>query len=249
MSVIGDPSVLAGAIVEAVANEPCFLFAGAGTATRAGLVTWFGYVEYLATVADKYEPLVAQLMRKYLKSNLLLEAAHLYKSCPSIPAGELYARMVEPFTQDKYQSKALLALASLPFAGVVTTNYDRSLHDALGGAKKTNVQCVELNDPTIKEALYWSHFFVARIHGRAEVPKSIILDADDYKTIYANSEYQDFLHYVLTQKTCLFVGFSFLDPAINRILNYIAEKGVQPKETLCTGPASARWSCREACEL
>jgi hypothetical protein len=61
-------------------------------------------------------------------------------------------------------------------------------------------------------------------------PRSIVLDSDDYKQLYANDEYQDFLHHVLTQKTCLFLGFSFLDPAIDRILNYIAEKGVQPKK-------------------
>jgi hypothetical protein len=230
VNVISKPLVLADAIVAAFSNDQCFLFAGAGTAARAGLTTWFSYIECLATVADKYEPLVAQLMRKYLQSNLLLEAAHLYKTCPAIPVGELYAKLAEPFGQTKYDPTALLSLVSLPFAGIVTTNYDRSLHDALAKAKKITAQCVELNDPTLKEALYWSTFYIGRIHGRAEVPRSIVLDADDYKAIYANAEYQDFLHHVLTQKTCLFIGFSFLDPAIDRILSYIAEKGVQPKK-------------------
>src|SRR5207253_4621118 len=160
--VINDPSLLASAIAEAIGNEPCFLFAGAGTAVRAGLASWFTYIEYLATVAEKYEPLVAQLMRKYLESKLLLEAAHLYKTCPTIPTGELYAKLAEPFSENKYDSQNLSTLASLPFAGVVSTNYDRSLHDAFGKVKRTNVQCVELNDPTIKEALYWTKFFIAR---------------------------------------------------------------------------------------
>jgi hypothetical protein len=230
MAIIREPSLLAKTIAEAIGNEPCFLFAGAGIAARAGLKTWFTYIEHLATVAEKYEPLIAQLMRKWLESKLLLEAAHLYKTCPQIPTGERYSKLAEPFIDTQYDAAVLSPLASLPFAGVVTTNYDRSLHDAFGKARQTAPPCVELHDPALREALYWSTFYIARVHGRAEVPKSIVLDVDDYNSLYSNSEYQDFLHHVLTQKTCLFVGFSFLDPAIDRILQYIADRGVQPKK-------------------
>src|SRR5207244_13172169 len=74
------------------------------------------------------------------------------------------------------------------------------------------------------------------IDGRSEVRTISILDAEDYRALDANSEYQDFLHHILTQKACLFVGFSFLDPAIDRILTYIADKGVQPKKHYAVVP-------------
>jgi hypothetical protein len=174
---------------------------------------------------------------KRLKEGLLLEAAHLYKICIDVPEGERYDQLAAPFR--KYDQNSLLSLASLPFETVITTNYDRSLHDAFGRMRHEAPKSVELKDPTLKECLYWKDFYIARIHGRAEVPRSIILDTEDYRQLYEDTEYSDFLHHVFTQKRCVFVGFSFVDPAIDRILQFIRDKGVQPKKHLAFVPDDA----------
>jgi hypothetical protein len=236
---ISDPAALAAILTARLSEDRCFLFAGAGTSARAGLPTWAGYLEWLADIACAYEPLIGELMKKRISNNLLLEAAHFYKSCTDIPVGERYAKLSEPFISGKYDSTRLLPLAALPFSGVVTTNYDRSLHDCFSHGRAAAPLAVELRDPSMRECLYWKDFYIARIHGRAEVPHSLVLDSADYDSLYEDAEYQDFLHHLFTHFRCIFIGFSFLDPAIERLLSYIAAKGVFPKKHVAVVPPSS----------
>lgn len=68
-------------------------------------------------------------------------------------------------------------------------------------------------------------YFVARIHGRAEIPKTIVLYPQTYELLKGNSVYKDFLLSLLTTRPCLFLGFSFLDPAITHVLKDYEETG------------------------
>jgi hypothetical protein len=178
-------------------------------------------------VAERYEAATAQLIRSRIGTSNYLEAAAYYKSCIAIPVGEKQKYLTEPFDKDKYSIDGLLSLSSLPFRAIVTTNYDRALHDAYSQIRRVAPQCVELNDGTLKRAAFWEHY-IARIHGRAEVPESLILDNIDYNNLYTNAEYEDFLKVLLTQNRCVFVGFSFFDPAIARIFQFIKDKGTFP---------------------
>ncbi|MBK7672633.1 MAG: SIR2 family protein [bacterium] len=69
-------------------------------------------------------------------------------------------------------------------------------------------------------------YFIARIHGSAEVPSSIVFDAQGYSRIGDDINYIDFLMDVFRRRSVLFVGFSFLDPAIEHVLKvYIDRHG------------------------
>jgi hypothetical protein len=232
-----DSKALTKKLRELFDSERLGLFAGAGVSARAGLPVWHKYLEYLASVADNYEPLVASLIRKRIESNLLIQAADAYMSCVEIPLGERMNRLQDPLSSKHSDPNKIISLAKMPFDFVVTTNYDRTIHDACTKARKTT-KPAELNDTTLGHALYWEDFFVARIHGRAEVPQSIILDSAGYKSLDTNAEYNDFLHQTFKRRSCLFVGFSFFDPAINKILNFISEKGIQPKKHYALVPLS-----------
>src|SRR5206468_1903317 len=93
--------------------------------------TWSSYLEHLAAVAQQYEPETAALMRKRAANGQFLEAGQLYKTCTEIPRGVMYERLVEPFKA--YDATKLRALVALPNAAIVTTNFDRALHDAYQG--------------------------------------------------------------------------------------------------------------------
>lgn len=148
---------LTSRIIDFVRQKGSCLFAGAGVGKRAGLPTWPEYLEYLASVAGRYEEETAALMRKRLKTNHYLQAAELYKECIEIPNGEKYREFALPFTSaPNYSPNRLRALMALPFSAVVTTNYDRSLHDAYfslfkkrkeSGLTLKAPQFVELGDP------------------------------------------------------------------------------------------------------
>ncbi len=196
------------------------LFAGAGVGVKAGLPTWPQFMEHLAKVADQHDPPTGNLIRLRSEAGYYLQAAAVYKTCPQIPPGVLYEQIAAPFISIPAVSE-LHGLASLPFTAVITTNYDRSLHDAVANVMKKSPNTVELSDPTMTRAPYFTDFYIARVHGRAEVPESIIFADDDYKALTENDGYIDFLHHVFTRYSCLFVGFSFVDPAIEGIFKTI----------------------------
>jgi len=215
------------------------LFAGAGVGQRAGLPTWDGYLEYLASVAENYEKETALLMRKRIRSRLYPEAADLYKMCPVIPEGVKYENLASPF--NSYSADKLHALMALPFSAVVTTNYDFSLHDAYvnlfsrqkeSALNLTAAKYVELGDASMKQAQYWLDFFIARLHGRAEIPTTIVIDSRDYERIEKDTSYQEFLVHIFKNYKCLFVGYSFLDPAINSVFRLMHDTLPQPFPSL-----------------
>ncbi|MSM41074.1 MAG: hypothetical protein GJT30_15765 [Geobacter sp.] len=203
------------------------LFAGAGVGVKSGLPTWHGYLDMLIELAIKYEEATADLMKSRVKDNMLLEAATLFIDCPFIPEGEKYKALSDPFIKN-INPRELLPLVALPFSSIVTTNYDRSLYDAYytlynnqiaSGLSLKSPLPVELGDPSMKQAIYWTEYFIARIHGRAEIPKSIVIDKDGYRRLDEDPSYQDFLLHILKNYHCLFIGFSFIDPAINKIFS------------------------------
>ncbi len=223
---LSKPEDLGSALVGILQAGSTTLFAGAGVSARAGLPVWSSYLELLAQVVEPKEHLIAELIRKRISEGSYLLAAHYYKTSTEIPKGERYAKLAEPFRSGKYDPRPLQALTALPFASVVTTNYDRALHDAYAATHGKSPLHVELDDSTLDSAFFNREFFIARIHGKAEAPEGMVLDADDYERLYKNNSYNDFLHSLFTQRQCVFIGFSFDDPAISRILQFISERGI-----------------------
>jgi len=131
--------------------------------------------------------------------------------------------MAEPFRLIPDNLDVLEPLLSLPFTGIVTTNYDRSLHETCARFWRHAVRPLELRDATLRNGASISEPFIARIHGRAEVPESMVVDAYDYERLNDDFDYKDFLVSVLRQRPTIFLGFSFLDPAISKILKFYGE--------------------------
>ena len=188
------------------------LFAGAGVGARCGLPDWQQYLAYLTNVAARFELETASLMGVRVGQGLLAEAVSMFKRCPLIPEADKFLELAAPFGHERYKPKALHALTALPFYAIATTNYDRCLHDSYAAVNHRAPATAELGDATLRQALYkWNSFYIARIHGRAEVPKSIVIATEDYDRLEQDSDYTEFLFHVLTRTACLFVGYSFVD--------------------------------------
>lgn len=204
-------------------NANVILFAGAGVGAHAGFPTWRQYLEHLARIAEKYDPLGAELMRNRVANDYFTSAATIYKRNPRMPEGEKYKGLAEPFLNSG-EPKELNALLSLQFSAIVTTNFDRALHDSYAEVTQTSPIQVELDDNSLKSAVYLENFYIARIHGRAEFPANFVLDDMDFEEVNSNPQYIDFLLHILTHTTCIFIGYSFLDPAIANVLAILSEK-------------------------
>jgi hypothetical protein len=214
------PNQLADAL-RAFLNRPNpLLFAGAGVGCRVGYPDWDAYIEHLAKAADEFRDSdSAVLIRKRLEQRNHLGAATVFKTSTMIPEGERWRVIAEPFTTPAGDDDLdkLVALVSLPFTAILTTNYEQSLHDACARSRGRWVTPIERN--TLRGASLNREFFVARIHGSAVEPTSMVVDASDYSLLRQDSNYLDFLLHTLTSRSCLFVGFSFLDPAITHVLD------------------------------
>jgi len=227
-----SPDELVASLEKYLRCGDCVLFAGAGTSARVGLPTWSQYMEHLASVCEQHNDSVsASLVRQRVLDGDFLEAATVYKSCKRIPTGERFRLLAEPFSflPADTELEKLYPLLRLPFAAIVTTNYDRVLHEGYvrsaeerrfhGDQRPAWPIPIERNDGSLRGAALRHDFFIARIHGRAEMPASIIIDNRDYELLAQDSDYQDFLLELLRTRVCLFVGFSFLDPAIQEVLS------------------------------
>jgi hypothetical protein len=229
---------IASFICDHVKSEQLTLFAGAGVGVQAGLPDWKTYLEDLIAFTAQYEPESAELMRKRIAGDHYPEAAHYYKTCIAIPDGIKAKKLVEPFK--KYDPNKLRQLVRLPFTGIVTTNYDFSLHDAWAASYQKAPHSFESDEASLRAAVFDNEFHIARIHGRADLPDSIIVEVDDYKKLAANQGYIDFLSRVFLHKTCLFLGFSFVDPAIRGVLQIVRMKfGAYPRNHYALLPVGA----------
>jgi hypothetical protein len=122
-------------------------------------------------------------------------------------------------------------LARLPFRACVTTNFDKAFHDSYAIVSRQSALEFNLDDEkSLRAAAYEEQYFIARIHGRVEVPQTMVLAAEDYRNLLNNESYLSLLEHIFTRRQVLFVGFSFLDPAIRHVFRAIEKKIGSPHD-------------------
>jgi hypothetical protein len=228
---LSSPEEVAKFLDDRFSGPDVILFAGAGVGKRIQLPDWPEYVELLAKFAEGYEKPTADLMRLRAAENQYAEAFEFLNRCRPIVAAERYRALAAPFLQCAYDPAPLKSLVSLPFKSIATTNFDSSLLEAYVQSKGKLPKTAGPSDTPLKECPYWDEFFVARIHGKVEHPPSMVLSTEAYARLENDAGYIDFLNHILTHKRCLFIGFSFIDPAIGNVLRSIADKSIISKET------------------
>lgn len=205
------------------ASENPILFAGAGVGARAGLPIWAEYLDNIADEVIAHDPICGQLMKKYVKEGHLTKAVSVMMISPDIREGEKYTFIAAPLKT--YDSNLLVPLVKLPFQAIVTTNFEKSLHDAF--AKVHGKSALEFNlddEGGLAAAAYEDDAFIARIHGRVELPKTMLLAEEHFAKLINVDAYVSFLEHIFTRRQVLFVGFSFLDPAIRHVFRVIDRK-------------------------
>lgn len=234
-------------LANTVGAGDALLFAGAGCSALIRIPVWGEYLKSLADEAERFEPETAALMRKRITTGDYLAAATLFKRFLKAPPGEIYAALSRPFRPGTYDFTPLLPLASLPFSGIVTTNYDSSLFEArvqIASREKTAVPQL-LTTRETKGAAYCDVPFVLFLHGRASIPtqaERIVFDEQDYRECYEDDpSFTDGLLQLFSSRTCVFLGFSFKDPGIDSVLRtWTKRRGPAfPKTHLAVLPRSA----------
>lgn len=197
------------------------LFAGAGIAAQAGCRTWIPMLTALAKRIEPRDTPTSALMTKHITANRLELAADLFMQSTEVTKPEALSWIVDAIGIP--DPKQIHVLACLPFKFAVTTNYDRALHDAYAAVRSGSAIDAHTFDPILRNAPFIENqYYVARLHGRLEVPESMVLTTNQYADLLREeSFYKTFLFYALTRSQLLFIGFSFVDPGIAHVLKVI----------------------------
>ena len=237
-------------LIELVASGEAVLMVGAGSSARVGYVTWDGLMKELEDLAiecgEGFE--IDNLKREKAS----LEYAEDIKSHISRKRGSpsrYYARLQHLFSpKDPPFADFHRKLVSLPFRGILTTNYDAVLEAALGEIEpKTAYDNSFVID---EDSAGRVHEFlmsmnndrrmtkrIAHLHGKFDQGNSIILSIEDYQKKYGlsldeetgepQSEIAWTLHRkllwsVLATRRVVFIGFSMNDPYFNKMLETVS---------------------------
>lgn len=198
------------------ASQNPVVFCGAGVSARAGIPIWSKYLSQLAELIRADDTMTRHQMDDCIREGDYEAAASYYFLSRKAREADLYDWLTRPLAS--FDSDKLIDLASLPAKAFVTTNFDRSLLDAYAKANAKSAIEAHYPDPSLKEASYYSSPYIARIHGRVEVPSEILLTGERLAGAADDPLYRNFLLNILTRNQVLFLGISFVDPALKRIL-------------------------------
>lgn len=202
-------------------SEP-FLFAGAGVSMLAGLPDWKGLLSQMAESVRPADALTANHMLQYVAKGSLTKAAEYFWLTEEVLDGDKNTTLKKLL--GAADSKPLEPLASLPFKGALTTNFDRSILDAIAVVRKQVPRDYRLGDATFSAAVWETELYVARIHGCIEAPQSMVLSESQFNRLLESTPYIDLLTQTFLHKSVLFLGFSFYDPAIKYVLEQVERR-------------------------
>jgi hypothetical protein len=183
-------------------------FVGAGLSRGAGFVDW---KELLQEFAGDLK------LDLEIEQDLTLVAQYHLNREPARSRERLHAKLVEEFSKAA-SSSAHDALARLPIDLVWTSNYDSLVEDAFTAAGRT--VRVKNSSAKLLEASSRAGATIFKLHGDLADPRTIVITRDDYRTYTRKFPgFRDRLRSDLSERTFLFLGFSFTDPHLDLILN------------------------------
>ncbi len=195
------------------------VFTGAGVSGRAGLPTWKDLITKLAEGLRSTDSMTTQQMLDYANSGDYTQAFEYFKISKKMVEGDKQKLIVALLST--FDPKPLIPLSKLPFGGCLTTNFDRSILEAIAIGRGQAARDYRLGDASLKQAVWESNLFVARIHGFIESPESIVLSDSQFQSLLTSETYTDLLADSFLRKNVLFLGFSFYDPAVRFIFETI----------------------------
>lgn len=195
--------------LETISDELCeghlSIFAGAGISQGVGFSGW---QEFLT-------PIIQQLD---VNPNIdLTKVAQYYEN----EYGRYgISRLVNTqfYREDASPNPIIKRLATLPIHSYWTTNYDSEIEDTL--RHQGLVVDVKIRQEQFKHHSPNSNVTVYKMHGDKNFPDEVVLTKNDYEIYDLTREvFTKALSVELITNTFLFIGFSFSDPNLDRIIS------------------------------
>jgi hypothetical protein len=209
-------------LLEAITSGRCIVFVGAGLSRGAGLPGWSDLINKLKDKAVDRNVLNItdiQELDKIINQGDLLTAAQVLQD-------KLGRRYFCGFMRRVFLKPGITPtdvhkqLKTIPFRAAVTTNFDNLLEQLYKDDSPNFGALTHKNVAELARAKRSADFFLFHLHGLASRCDSIVLSENDYRLlIHREPVYRDFVKFVLSTHTILFLGFSLNDPDIKYLLD------------------------------
>lgn len=207
-------------MVDELKNGYLCVFAGAGLSAASGYVDWKALLKPMGEQLGLNMNMDLTLLAQYYENKFTRD--------------ELNRRIMAEFAKIPQRNDNMEILASMPIVRYWTTNYDSIIEDTL--RKRDKIVDVITDQLQFKYHSPERDAVVFKMHGDRELPDKAILCKNDYETydedriIFTQGLMMD-----LISNTFLFIGFSFSDPNLDRIISILRRnfKGASLKKHYC----------------
>lgn len=201
-------------LIDAISDNKLIVFLGAGASINCGLPSWQTIVENLlkdkADYIDNSELLIQSMIAKILDPLEVLDKIEKNKK-------EIYSSFEEQIKNKEIRSDLHTALGKLS-KKFITTNFDTliehniDISEVITKDSHFNLSKIDTTDS-----------FVLKAHGDISQIDKCIIFSSQYKELYEEEKFSTFqLKKLFSEYHVLFIGFSFEDPYVNELFNYIS---------------------------
>ena len=201
-------------------------FVGSGTSIDSGGPTWGGLVKKVVELLDEDTREKILQDKRYIDSYEKQNYHKCFSRIEHFTGREVLEDHVASIIMGINRPGRILNLiADWPFAGYITTNYDKLLESAIDEVGQLGWIPIGNTPEEVKKISRGAAQLIWHIHGAVTLPSEIsklILTEEDYDKIYLeNSRLATQLQGFLTQHRVVFIGFGLEDPEVMRLLKLV----------------------------
>jgi len=220
-----------GQLLELIHSRRLWAFIGAGVAADAGLPSWKSLIESILEEQDKATREKIEALSNYKIGIDTTKPS--YDKCLSAIQEKIGRDRLEDYVRKFLPSNAEPGelgklIAELPFEGYITTNYNNIIENALKNLTDEPWLAVGNTDEEIRKISGDPNQLVWHLHGsiveKREKSKLIITKEDYDREYLQDSKIKRTLFSLLKMKRVVFIGFSFDDYEIKRILETVRQE-------------------------
>jgi NAD-dependent SIR2 family protein deacetylase len=232
-------------LVQLVGSGEAIVLVGAGSSVSAGLPSWDGLLEHLASVARGYDPAFPKLAAEVSR----LVYADRLRQCLDTHEGPEFIenQLAQLFRAPARRTAFHDALVRLPFRAFLTTNYDSVIEQAFDASAGRTLSAVPVSGGDASQVARAIRGIAARdvvsailhVHGHVNQPRTIVLSSQDYIRAYgfdcdqasqppANRRHTrlwTLMSALLATRRLVFLGFSLEDHYFRLLLSRITDMG------------------------
>jgi SIR2-like domain len=222
-----------GDLIDSIIERKAIAFIGSGVSAGAHLPDWPALLRELIETGFKRQNLSAsekdELLAWATKPDYLMLADAIRDRLTRPVFQDFLARK---FNETKANPTALhKALAAIPFAAFVTTNFDRLFENAWSDVHHNSLEVLtHLDRSALRNPLGRDFPFLLKTHGCASKPDTLVLGLKEFRdSIHDNRPCQTLLQSIFLRYQVLFIGHSLTDPDLLFLLDQlVATFGVPP---------------------